>query len=478
MASIRQLNKEDILFVAGENSKVYQHTAGLVILDTSNCPDFSFDYLKEKVIERIEDVPHFHWQLHEVPLGLDMPYWVEDENFSYDNHFKRIAVPSPGDREALAEVVAHLYSKHLDRSRPLWEFWLIEGLADGKYAVLQKLHHCMMDGQGATKLGELLCDFEPDAEPRPVDASIRRARAGEVPDLMKMSRTTALHLARFPGAIYRQIFDLVGPKVLEKAGLKKARDKKDKPEIPVSRFNEEISADRGFVFCSLSLKDIKTIRKALGVTVNDVILTLVSTSLRNYLDSRDELPELSLRTGIPVSLRTEEDDDFSNRVTQVPVTLATNIDDPVERLMAIHSECEDAKELARGGETGTIEFMQILPPLLVAAMMVATSPRQTTQLIGSNLIVSNVRGSDQPMYIAGARMETMYPMSIITSGLGLNFTCVSYNQHVDVGITIEPHLVPEPWSIIDGLEQALHEYLRLARKAARSGRASRRRATK
>ena len=214
------------------------------------------------------------------------------------------------------------------------------------------------------------------------------------------------------------------------------------------------------------------------MTVNDVILTLVSTSLRNYLDSRDELPELSLRTGIPVSLRTEEDDDFSNRVTQVPVTLATNIDDPVERLMAIHSECEDAKELARGGETGTIEFMQILPPLLVAAMMVATSPRQTTQLIGSNLIVSNVRGSDQPMYIAGARMETMYPMSIITSGLGLNFTCVSYNQHVDVGITIEPHLVPEPWSIIDGLEQALHEYLRLARKAARSGRASRRRATK
>ncbi len=482
MASTRQLSKDDILFVAGETPNVYQHTAGLVILDTSDCPDFNFDYLKDKVIERIQDVPHFRWKLHQVPLGLDMPYWVEDENFSYDNHFRRIAVPSPGDREALAEVVAHLYSKHLDRKRPLWELWLIEGLQDGKYALLQKLHHCMMDGQGASKLGELLCDFEPDAAPRPVDAVIRETRAGAIPDWFRLSTTTALHLARFPGAMSRQVFDIVGPKVLQKAGLGKSRGRRDRPALPVTRFNATIGADRGFVFGSLSLRNIKAVRKAFGVTVNDVLLALAASALRDYLEALEELPALSLQASVPVSLRTEEDDSFSNRVTQVPVSLGTSIEDPVERLRAIHAECEDAKAMAHRGGKGFLELIQTLPPWVVNAMIGATAPQQATQMLGSNLIISNVRGSDQPMYIAGARLDTMYPMSIITSGVGLNFTCVSYTDHVDVGITTEPHLVPEPWQIIEGMQRALRHYLALSRpkqgaRRPRRGKTASRRAT-
>lgn len=465
MAAVKQLGREDILFVAGETGEVYHHTAGLVILDTADCPEFSFEYLRDKVIERIRDVPHFRWRLHQVPLALDMPYWVEDEDFEYENHFKRIAVPSPGDREALSEVVAHLYSKHLDRSKPLWEFWLIEGLAGGRYAILQKLHHCMMDGQGASKLGELLCDFDPDADPRPVEATIRNARAGEVPDWLSMSTTTALHLVRFPGAMYRQALDMVGPKLLERLGLNE-KPNRPRPDIPVTRFNGEVGGDRGFVFDSLSLDAIKAVRKHFDVSVNDVLLALVSGALRNYLNRRDELPDLSLRTGIPVSLRTEDDEEISNRVTQVPVTLATNVADPVKRLKAISADCEDAKQLVRGGGKGFVELVQNLPPWMVTAMMEATSPEQASQMLGSNLIVSNVRGSDKPMYIAGARLETMYPMSIITSGMGINFTCVSYVNQVDVGIAIEPRLVPEPWTIIEGLQQSLEEYLELIKKPA------------
>jgi WS/DGAT/MGAT family acyltransferase len=471
MALVRQLGKEDILFVAGETGKTYHHTAGLVILDTSDCPDFSFDYMREKVIERIRDVPHFRWRLHEVPLALDMPYWVEDEDFRYENHFKRIAVPSPGDREALSEVVAHLYSKHLDRSKPLWEFWFIEGLAGGKYAILQKLHHCMMDGQGASKLGELLCDFEPNAKPRRVDSSISNARAGEVPHWLRMSATSALHLARFPGAMYRQVFDLVSPKLLGKLGIRESH-RRHSPETPVSRFNGDIGSDRGFIFGSLSLTDIKAVRKAFDVTVNDVLLALVSTALRNYLKARDELPQLSLRTGIPVSLRTDEDDEISNRVTQAPVTLATDIADPIVRLKAISADCEAAKNLVRGGGKGLLEMIQTMPPWMVMAMMAATSPEQSSQMLGSNLIVSNVRGSDKPMYIAGARLDTMYPMSIITPGMGINFTCVSYVNQVDVGVTIEPQLVPDPWTIIDGLQRALNDYLALAARPARRRKSS------
>lgn len=466
MTVVRQLGKQDILFVAGETDKVYHHTVGLVILDTSACPRFSFDYLKKKVIERIREVPHFRWKLHEVPMGLDLPYWVEDENFRYENHFKRIAVPSPGDREALSELVAHLYSRHLDRSKPLWEFWFIEGLEGGKYAIVQKLHHCMMDGQGASKLGELLCDFEPNAKARPVDASISGASAGALPDRWQLSTATALHLAGFPWAAYRGLADMVRPLVL-KPFRRQARRSPAKPETPLTCLNGDISRERGFIFGSLSLDDIKTVRKAFDVSVNDVLLALVSTALRHYLLARDELPVLSLRTGIPISLRSDEDEEISNRVTQVSVTLATDIADPVARLRAINTECTEVKQVVRGGGKGLIELIQIMPPLMVSAMMSLTTPEQTSQMLGSNLIVSNVHGSDKPMYIAGARLETMYPMSIITPGMGINFTCVSYVDQVDVGVTIAPQLVPDPWKIIDGLDSALREYLLLAKKVAR-----------
>lgn len=461
MSKLRQLGGGDILFVAGETNNVYHHTAGLVILDTSHCPRFSFDYLKKNVIERIREVPHFRWKLHQVPMGLDLPYWVEDENFSYDNHFKRIALPSPGDRQALAEVVAHLYSRHLDRSKPLWEIWFIEGLAGGKYAIVQKLHHCMMDGQGASKLGELLCDFEPDASPRPVDASISGARAGAVPDRWHLTTATALHLAGFPWAAYRSLADMVRPKILEQFRPRSNRSP-PKPQTPMTRFNGDIGAERGFIFGSVSLDDIKTVRKAFDVSVNDVLLALVSTALRHYLLTRDELPVLSLRTGMPVSLRSDDDDEISNRVTQASVTLATDVADPIARLQAISADCAQVKQLVRGGGKGFIELIQIMPPLLVSAMMAATTPEQTSQMLGSNLIISNVHGSDKPMYIAGARLETMYPMSIITPGMGINFTCVSYMGQVDVGVTIEPQLVPHAWTIIDGLDSALSEYLALA----------------
>ncbi len=174
----RQLTSQETFFIGGETANVYQHTGGLVLLDASERPGFGFDSFREHLETRMADIPHFRWKLHEVPLGLDLPYWVEDENFSFENHIRRIAVPSPGDREALGELVAYLYSKHLDRDRPLWETWFIEGLPNRQFAMLHKLHHCLMDGEGASRLGERLIDLEPDAKSRPVEPEIRDAVAG------------------------------------------------------------------------------------------------------------------------------------------------------------------------------------------------------------------------------------------------------------------------------------------------------------
>jgi len=190
----------------------------------------------------------------------------------------------------------------------------------------------------------------------------------------------------------------------------------------------------------------------------------VGSTLRNYLLEHSELPEIALRTSIAVSLRSEGDDEFSNKVTSASVTLATNIEAPVARLRAINEESEQAKLQARGGSTGMMELVQIMPPLLVNAMVNTTPAEMAPQMMGANLIISNVRGSSMPLYIAGVRMETMYPMSIITPGLGINLTCVSYADNVDFGVAVEPDLVPQPWDIIDGLAASLQEYLALAGK--------------
>ncbi len=464
MSGLRQLAKQDVLFVAGESAEIYQHTAGLVILDTGGRADFSFDRFRDKLIERIGLVPHFRWKLCEVPLGLDLPYWVEDENFSYDHHVKRIAVPSPGDREALAELVSHLYSKHLDRSRPLWEIWFIEGLAGGKFAIVQKLHHCMMDGQGASQLGQILCDFEPDALPRPVDKAIAEARPGATPEPLQMSLAAAQNLARFPGDVYRGLYDYFRPRLVDRLRPGK-RTKRAKPDVPIAPFNAAISSERGFVFGSVPIADIKTVKTAFSVSVNDVVLALVGSSLRKYLLEQEALPGLSLRTGIAVSLRSEGDDQFSNRVSNTPVTLATDLEDPLARLMAINEETEQAKQQVRSGGMGLVEIINILPPLLVSMLATAVQPEQAPRMMGANLLVSSVRASTEPMYIAGARMETMYPMSIITHGMALNITCVSYVDNVDFGITIAPDLFSRPWDLLDGIGEAMAEYLLLAQKS-------------
>ena len=461
MKKLKQLTPQEVMFIGGETANVYQHTAGLIFLDSSGRPDFCFESYRQYLEERLSHVPQFHWKLHEVPLGLDLPYWVQDESFSYDHHIKRIAVPSPGDRNALTELVSYLYARHLDRQRPLWEIWFIEGLADGNYAVFQKQHHCMMDGEGASKLFEVLSDFEPDAPPLIVDPHIEGARPGAVPEPWRMSLNAARRLSGVPVKASREIYEAVRHSVWKR--LTRGGKSQERPHAPMTSFNGDISPYRGLVYGELPLAEIKILKDHFGVTVNEVILALVGSSMRDYLLARDELPEDALRTSIAISLRTAEDDEFSNKVTIAAVTLATNIADPVERIRVIAAEAEAVKEEAHsGGNKGVMEFIQILPPVMVNALLNMTPPDKVISMAGVNLVVSSVRGSSRPMYIAGAKMTSMYPMSIITPGGGINVTCVSYAGKFEFGITIEPEKVPEPWTIIDGLHKALADYLALA----------------
>lgn len=462
---LRQLTPRETFFIGGETSSVYQHTGGLILLDAGETPDFNYQALRQRMEERLADVPQFRWKLHEVPLGLDLPYWVEDHQFDFDHHIRRIAVPSPGDSNSLGELATYLYSKHLDRNRPLWETWFIEGLPKGQFALVQKLHHCMIDGEGANHLGQLLNDFEPDAAPRPVDDEISQAQAGTRPAFWQQSLNAARRYYGLPGQLSREIYGAVSPRIRQRLSGK--RGGKSKPPAPLAYFNTEITAHRDFVFGSLSLDAIKRVKNHFDVTVNDVVLAIVGGCLRKHLGERNKLPAQSLRSSIAVSLREDTDGEFSNRVTATNVTLATAMADPVERLRAIAAEGEQAKKKARGGATGFMEIMELLPPLLINAMINFAPPEKTAAMTGANLIVSNIRGSPWPMYMAGARMTAMYPMSIITPGTGINITCISYVDKIDFGIMLEPTLFPDPWPMIDDLQQALNDYMAMIPKPTR-----------
>jgi WS/DGAT/MGAT family acyltransferase len=462
MPTVRQLEESDTLFIAGESRATYNHTAGLLLLNTESRPDFDFDKAREEIIARIDQIPQFRWKMHEIPLDLDLPYWVEDDTFSYDHHIRRIGVPSPGDLQALSSVAGHLFSKHMDRSKPLWEAWFIDGLADNRFAVMLKLHHCMMDGQGAVKLLEILCDQAPDAPPREVPATIRDARPGQKPSPLASGLRTYLRLASFPARIGREIPALTVPRLMRQLRGER-RAEPARPFTPHPILNSGIGPDRGFVFGSLPLAGILQVKQHFEVSVNEVVLALVGTALRSYLSTQEALGEDSLRVSFPISLRSEDDDDFSNRVTTAILPLATDIDDPVARLKGIHEESTRAKGRSRSGGAGVTDILQMMPPFFVRALAMSVNPEQAAGILGANVVVSNVRAGNDAVYLAGARVETLYPMSVIAPGIALNITCVSYRDKLDFGLTLDPDAIPDAWSIMDEMARALDIYLDLAR---------------
>jgi WS/DGAT/MGAT family acyltransferase len=454
----RQLDGADAMFVAGETPTHYQHVALLMQLRGAGRRRPDLERVRAQCIERLGQVPRLRWKLHEVPLGIDRPYWVDDPAFSFDHHVHRISLPRPGGALELAELVGHLYSHALDRSRPLWALWLIGGLQRNRIALLFEFHHCLMDGSGAMKLLDSLCDGAgPHAGKAPADDA---DAAGAPPDVAATSIRAALHLAQVPGSVTRAVYGALRPRLREQPGTGDGATAG--AAAPTVSFNGELGQDRSFAFGEMPLAKLQRIKQAFGVTLNDLVLALASGAIRDMLLRHGELPGESLRATIPVSLREQGDVDYGNRVTNATVTLATHLEDPLARLHAIHADCSAAKAAAHGGSSGVIELFHALPPLLVGGVMGALPAERAPQILGSNLVVSNVRGAATPMHIAGARIEHIHPMSILTAGMGINITCASHEATLDVGITVDPRRVPDPWTLVADLEAALAEYARAA----------------
>lgn len=454
----KQLSEIDAVFLSLETRNSWGHVGGLSVLDSSDCPDFGYERLLAVVEERIRLVPRFTWKLREVPLGLDQPYWVVDEALDVRRHVHRAAVPSPGGMKEVADLVGQLFAGPLDRSRPLWEMWLIEGLAGGRHAMFMKSHHCLMDGQAGAGLAEVLADLQPDASGPPIvpdDVSEEPPRAPSTAELAwnmarnELGRGTQ-RLAHIGGAVKEGL-----------AGLVRERDELDPPgiaDIPKLPFNATIGPRRGFACTSISLSRVKDVKRHFDVTVNDVILALVSSALREYLIRHDAVPEKPVAAMVPVSLRAENDSTVDNQVAAMAVSLATDIEDPEDRLRRIHLCADRAKDGIAGESTDMVTALaESMAPLTIGLLMRAAEGTASGMPLPANLAVSNVRGTPVPLYSAGARIESMFPMSLLATGQGLNVTAVSYMDRIDVGLTFDPDLVTDAWKLAEDIPLALEE---------------------
>lgn len=454
---MEQLPGSDAIFLAMETPTTHAHIGAVVVVEPVS-EDFGFERFRSSVAERLPLAPRFTKRLREVPLGLERPYLVDAE-FDIDDHLRRIAVPSPGGLRQLAELVEHLYPAKLDRRKPLWEMWWIEGLEDGRVAILTKTHHCLIDGASGVGLSELICDLEPDPPAR-AHAPRRRARREPEPSDFELylgglwhSFGTPMRLGRYAMQALRR----------GSAMLPFAREGKIATTGPKLSFNAEIGPRRRVAWTSVSLSDVRAVKKHFDVKVNDVVLELCGSALRRYLEATGELPDEPLVVSCPVSTRNSDDKALGNQVGSMMVGWATDIDDPVERLQRIHENTTNAKEMGDAIRAREIQAMgdTVAPAVLnLAYRMVASTAARLSPT--ANAVVSNVPGAPIPLYLAGGRMIASYPVSLIVPGMGLNITVISYVDRLDFGFTVDPDLMPDPWYLADGIPIALEALMEAA----------------
>lgn len=463
---MQRLTGLDASFLYLETSSQPMHVCSIVELDTSTMPGgYTFDRLRDAMSLRMKAMPEFREKLANNPLNLDHPVWVDDDDFDVDRHLHRVGLPPPGGRAELSEICGHIASLSLDRRRPLWEMWVIEGVAgtdchrDGRLAVMTKVHHAGVDGVTGANLMSQLCTTEADAPPPDPAEGVGGASAWQIAagGLFRFA-TRPLHLAN---AVPETVSSVV-------ATLRKVREGQTMARpfaAPRTVFNARINGRRNIAYATLDLDDIKKVKNHFGVKVNDVVMALVSGVLRQYLAERNGLPDASLVAMVPVSVHGKSDRPGRNKISGMFASLQTQLSDPVQRLKAIAEANSVAKQHSSAiGASLLQDWSQFAAPAVFGvAMRLYASSRLTESMPVHNLVVSNVPGPQVPLYLLGSEVKAMYPLGPIFHSSGLNITVMSLCGNLDVGLISCPELLPDLWEMADEFAIGMEELLAAAR---------------
>jgi WS/DGAT/MGAT family acyltransferase len=491
MSDARKLSAMDASFLYLETPEMPMHVGSMAVfrLPDDYKGDF-FEDFKAMIASRLHIAPILKARLEKAPLDIDHPSWVEDDQFDIDRHIFRASLPAPRDRATLERIVGWMHAKLLNRARPLWEFYVFEGMKDNEIGLYSKMHHACIDGGAGAALTSMIYDVTPipreieppaarakvDQEPRdiaatlldsyqqlwrqPFDASaavkgIELPRSGKN-DLGSILFDNAMfqieNAIKFAGnvpTLLKSVSEVVG-----KIADPKSRDSLAGMMSPPTILNKSISSERSFAGVSIPLSRAKAVAKAAGGKLNDVVLAVSSGVVRRYLVERGALPSKSLTAAVPISLREEGNTDANNQVFGMICSIATNIEDPKARIETIIAQSTKSKEMShplRALMPQMSNVSMLGAPILVQILALLYSRSSLSDVLPpvANITVSNVPGPRQTLYAAGAELLHIFPVSISTHGLALNITVQSYRDQLDFGFIAGANIIPHVQLLCD-----------------------------
>ena len=443
----------------------HMHIGGLTLVEG---PPPTMDEFLEQIRKRLHLVPRYRHKLAHTALDSGRPVWVDDPSFNLEYHVRHTALPAPGSWDQLQDLTARIFSQQLDRSKPLWEMWLIEGLEDDRFALITKTHHSLIDGIAGVDLATVLFDLSP--EPPQIPHSGRAWQPHPEPGTAQLLTAGAVGAVKTGVSLLEGVFDAMshperawdrakeaaeGIGEIVWAGLNPA------PETPL---NVPIGPHRRFVGVRAELSDFKTVKNAFGGTVNDVVLAVVAGALRTFLEARGRRTEgVEMRALVPVSVRTEDQRDGSgNRIGVMRGPLPVYIDDPVGRLRFVANAMDGLKESKQALGAEVISGAQNFAPPTILAQ--ASRLNFSTRLF--NLIVTNVPGPQFPLYVLGRKMLQAIPVAFLPENHALAIAIMSYNGQMNFGLLGDFDALPDIDQIGASIEEELSNLLELARETA------------
>ncbi|KSU53977.1 MULTISPECIES: WS/DGAT/MGAT family O-acyltransferase [unclassified Gordonia (in: high G+C Gram-positive bacteria)] len=462
---MQRLSGLDASFLYLETRSQLMHVIGLFEIDPSTMPGgYRFDKLRAEMERRIAAIPAFRRKLDNSLFNIDHPVWIEDEDFDIERHVHRVGVPAPGGAGEVAELCGHLAGQTLDRGKPLWELWIIEGLADGRVCAMLRMHHAGTDGVTGAEMLAQMCTLTP--EPPDLDAEKVGESAGPSSRVAMAAGGAVNYFVQRPLAMAKLLPRTLSVPV---GWFRRAQQDSAMPapfRAPRTRFNAPITPHRSIAVTQLSLDDVKRVKDHFEVKLNDVVLAMVGGALRTYLLGHDELPDRPLVGMVPVSVHGADEKDLvvegTNKVTGMFTLLSSDEPDPVARLRKQAELSRTSKEHHAEIDANILRsWAQFAPGTTLSTAMKIYGDRNWASAHPPvfNVLVSNVAGPDFPLYFLGARVTGVYPLGPIMHGLGLNITVFSADGNLNIGIVGCTDQTPDPWAIANAFDDEIKQLL-------------------